>query len=165
MAAGDFHVAGPTKIYIGGTEIGWTDNDDLVSIEVRDHYRNFTRLDLGAMIAESVLAGSTATISFTMVAWDNTALWTQLGLAREIAGATVANEGKSALVGSVASAHDLTLTIEPQRLGQTKYAFGSVILASGPEYIDFGNATKRIALSFTSLGATTFATTTTTAAP
>lgn len=165
MAETDFHVQGPTTIKIDGNVIGYTDNEDLIRITMTDHIRSFTRLDQGDMIAESVLSGTTAAIEFTMVAWDDVELWTMISKARGGALATVTAEGVSGVVGSTMSTRTFALTITPSRDDQTIYAFGAVLLTSGPEYIDFGNTVKRIALAFTSTAGDAAVTTTAGAEP
>jgi len=168
-AATDFHVNGPTTIKWGAwlangnapanntlVELGKTDNEDLIRITVRDHYRTFTRNDLGDMIAESVTAGSTATIDMTLVSWNQDELLKLLRKVRQglVSTQTVDDEGKYATVGGstvTGGARLVKLYIEPTTVGETVYEFGAVMLSAGPEYIDFGNTLKRIALSFTSV--------------
>ena len=164
MAAGDFHVNGPTKIYWGPgwvatntdlDELGRTDNDDLVRITGRDHYRTFSRNDLGDMIAEAVTAGTTYTIDFTMVSWDQTEVNTLLKKCRQgnITSPAIADEGVVATIGgSVVTGGTRTVTIRivPETTGSTIYKFHAM-LSAGPEYMDMGNTVKRIALSFTSV--------------
>lgn len=137
-------------------ELGKTDNEDLIRITVRDHYRTFTRNDLGDMIAESVTAGSTATIDMTLVSWNQEELLKLLRKVRQglVNTHTTADEGKYASVGGstvTGGARLVKLYIEPTTVGETIYEFGAVMLSAGPEYIDFGNTLKRIALSFTSV--------------
>lgn len=164
MAAGDFHVNGPTKIYWGAgagvansslAELGRTDNEDLVRISGRDHYRTFSRTDLGDMIAEAVLAGTTWSIDFTMVAWDQGEVNKLIAKCRQnkTSSQGIADEGEEATVGGVVvtgGARMVTLKIEPDRTGETVYVF-NCMLSAGPEYMDMGNTVKRIALSFTSV--------------
>lgn len=164
MAAGDFHVNGPTKIYWGAgtnqsgtnlSELGRTDNEDLVRITGRDHYRTFSRSDLGDMIAEAVLAGTTWSIDFTMVAWDQGELNKLLKKCRQgaVNNPIIGDEGEEATVGGVvvtSGTRVVTIMIEPDRAGETAYRF-NCMLSAGPEYMDMGNTVKRIALSFTSV--------------
>jgi hypothetical protein len=173
-AATDFHVNGPTTIYwnVGGTsapatELGKTDNDDLIRITMRDHYRTFSRNDTGDMIAEGVVAGSTAVIDFTMVSWNQDELEKLIKRARTGGSLTagVGNEGIFATVGGSivngASPRTIALKIEPTNTGGTIYTFKNLMLSTGPEYMDFGNTLKRIAFSFTSVAGTEVAVTTT----
>lgn len=173
-AATDFHVNGPTTIYwnVGGTsapavELGKTDNDDLIRITMRDHYRTFSRNDTGDMIAESVVAGTTAVIDFTMVSWNQEELEKLIKRARTggSLAAGIANEGIFATVGGSvingASPRTIALKIEPTNTGGTIYTFKNLMLSTGPEYMDFGNTLKRIAFSFTSVASTEVAVTST----
>jgi hypothetical protein len=150
----DFHVNGPTVIKWGAstasTELGMTDNEDLIRIVGRDHYRTFTRNDTGDMIAEAVYAGTSWTIDFTMVSWNQTQLEALLGRVRSGAGG--GDEGTMANVGgTLFDGRAIALSIEGTNDGSMTYTFATVMLASGPEYIDFGNTVKRIALSFVSV--------------
>lgn len=173
MPATDFHVAGPVRIDwattgSASTQLGVTDNEDLVRITAVDHRRTFSRNDQGDMIGEVVYSGSTFTIDFTMVSWDQTELQKLVERCRvgTSAGAVTA-EGLLALVGKTginhANPNTITLKISPTTSAEIVYEFPKVLLASGPEYLDFGNTLKRIALSFvtTAYGAsaTTVATT------
>lgn len=181
-ASTDFHVAGPVTIKWGAwttgsapsvfADFGKTDNEDLVRITVRDHYRTFTRNDLGDMIAESVTAGSTASIDMTLVSWNQDELLKLLKQVRlgNVTSPAAADEGKFATVGGqtvTAGARLIGLQIIPTTVGETIYSFPSVMLSAGPEYIDFGNTLKRIALSFTSVPTATgvFSTTSVVAPP
>jgi hypothetical protein len=160
MAAKDFHINGPTVIKWGAstanTDIAYTDNDDLVRITVRDHYRTFTRNDTGDMIAEGVHAGSTATIDFTAAAWDDNQLWSLLSKARVgTITSAVASEGAFATVGAPivngSAPCVFALAVVPTNPGAVVYTFPKVMLSAGPEYIDLGNSVKRIALTFTTV--------------
>jgi hypothetical protein len=160
-AATDFHVNGPTTIMWrtsseSGTyaAIGYTDNDDLIRINVRDHKRTFSRNDQGDMVGESVYSGSTATIDFTMVAWDQNELIKIIDRVRKGttgASSTTSLEGGFATVGGVLRGsvpRTIALKIVPTNLGSVVYEFPEVMLDTGPEYMDFGNAVKRIGFSF-----------------
>jgi hypothetical protein len=174
-ASTDFHVTGPVVIswaIVGGNyaELGRTDNEDLVRISVTDHKRMFSRNDQGDMIGEIVLSGSTATVDFTMVSWNQTEIEKLIERAR-VGTSTggIAKEGLFATIGGTvvggAAPKTIKLKIEPTTSGETVYEFALVHLASGPEYMDFGNTLKRIALSFATLapasGTTTIITTST----
>lgn len=159
----DFHVTGPVKIQWAvatGTlaDLGQTDNEDLVRITVRDHHRSFSRNDQGDMMGESVLSGTTAMVDFTMIAWDQQELVKLIERAR--VGGTpayaVGDEGLFATVGGVVVNHatlakTIKLKITPVNSGAISYEFPTVMLSSGPEYMDFGNTVKRVALSFTTI--------------
>lgn len=161
MAATDFHVNGPTKIYWGAgsavedsnlVEIGRTDNEDLVRITARDHYRTFTRNDLGDMIAEAVFSGTSFSLDFTMVSWDQTELNKLLKKCRQgtAQSPVIADEGIRATVGGVVvmqGERTVTIKIDPEKVGEIAYKF-NCMLSAGPEYMDMGNTVRRIALSF-----------------
>jgi hypothetical protein len=160
MPMTDFHVSGPTKIRwgVGGTtgaldELGYTDNEDLIRISATDHKRMFSRNDQGDMVGEVVLSGTTFSIDFTMVSWDQDQLQKLINVVRTAANnGAVTAEGLFATVGGSVrtgpARRDLRLSIVPSRAGQISYTFDSLMLVSGPEYLDFGNTLKRIALSF-----------------
>lgn len=158
MPATDFHVAGPVRIDwatsgTAGTQLGVTDNEDLVRITAVDHRRTFSRNDQGDMIGEIVYSGSTFTIDFTMVSWDQGELQKLIERCRVgTAVGGVGAEGLFATVGKTginnASPNTISLKISPTTVGEIVYSFEKVLLASGPEYLDFGNTLKRIALSF-----------------
>lgn len=158
-AATDFHVNGPTSILwrksgTGSlTPLGYTDNDDLIRISMRDHYRTFSRNDTGDMIAEAVLSGTTMTIDFTMVAWNQDQLEDLLSLVRSgSTTGTIASEGLFAKIGNqVVNGSNptiLELQILPTNVGATIFTFPRVMLSSGPEVLDLGNTVKRLAFSF-----------------
>jgi hypothetical protein len=136
-------------------ELGRTDNDDLIRISGRDHIRTFSRSDLGDMIAEAVTAGTTWTIDFTMVAWDQAELNKMLKHVRQgdVTNPDIGDEGVSAEVGGVvvtSGTRSITLTIDPDKVGATRYTF-HCMMSAGPEYMDMGNTVRRIAMSFTSV--------------
>lgn len=160
MAATDFHINGPSKVsvFLGGAEgayvdLGYTDNDDLIRFTVTDHKKLLTRTDSGDMISQVVYSGTTATIDMTLVSWDETVLSRMISRLRtgyDIIGLSE-EQGNFSSVGSVArSSSDLDRFVRIGIVGAldaNRYYF-DVILNSGPEYIDFGNAAKRIAMSF-----------------
>jgi hypothetical protein len=172
MASTDFHVNGPTVVRwkIAGaqgtaTALGYTDNDDLIRISTIDHRRNYTRNDGGDMIAESVLSGTTATLDMTLVSWDETELNELISYCRTgTAGSAIGDQGKIATVGGptvTGNVRCVALEIFPANTGADAYLFNRMILTTGPEYMDLGNAVKRISMSFTSAfvaGDTVFAT-------
>lgn len=159
MPATDFHVQGPTTISwrVGGGEgnwtlLGYTDNEDLVRLTSRDHVRTFSRNDQGDMIGEAVFSGTTVTLDFTLASWDQNNLVSLLNKCRT--GATssaTAAEGSFATVGGTISSRSVGIRITPSQTKEIIYELNNLMLASGPEYIDFGNTIKRIALSFQTL--------------
>ena len=168
MAATDFHVNGPTVIgwKVAGSEgsfssLGYTDNDDLVRITATDHKRTYTRNDGGDMIAEAVYSGTTGTLDLTLVSWDEAALSGLISHCRTgTATAGVAAQGSIATVGgpilgTAGNLRTVSIQINPTNAGADVYEFPRLMLNTGPEYIDLGNAVKRVSLSFTSVWTTT----------
>lgn len=81
MPATDFHINGPTSVVLvhpsiqgGSVTLGYTDNDDLIRVEMTDHRQVFTRNDGGDMITQALHLGTSATIDMTLASWDNGAL-------------------------------------------------------------------------------------------
>ena len=155
MASTDFHINGPTVIEFknagaGGsyTSLGYTDNDDLIRISSVDHKRTYTRNNSGDMIAEAVLNGTTATLDFTLVSWDEVALATLIARCRTGTGTALADSGKIATIGRSALLNGVEIKITPTNTGADVYVFPRLMLQSGPEIIDLGNAVKRVSLSF-----------------
>jgi hypothetical protein len=166
MASTDFHINGPTVIRWyrtdggspGFVELGYTDNDDLVRVSVTDHKRIFSRNDTGDMISQVLYSGTTATLDFTMIAWDDAVLEAFLckcrtGLTAPLSGSNAqgqfASVGGVARTGNPATERVVNLVVTPvaDTPGTYYYQF-DMVLNSGPEYMDFGNAAKRIAMSF-----------------
>lgn len=168
MAATDFHINGPTVIKWSAAgadarnNLGYTDNDDLVRISMIDHKRTYTRNDGGDMIAEGVYAGSTATLDLTLVSWDEGELASLISRCRTgTASSGVASQGGIATVGKAISGNLIALEIAPTNTGADVYLFPRLMLQTGPEIMDLGNAVKRISMSFISFwvaGQSTFAT-------
>lgn len=181
MPATDFHINGPTSVVIvhpsiqgGSVTLGYTDNDDLIRVEMTDHRQVFTRNDGGDMITQALHLGTSATIDMTLASWDNGALSTMMqvtGLGN-LAGIppTSAQQGRTATVGGllvpqtdrsgtiIGSPEDRTigLVIEPLNVGSVgppavtgpmRYTFTRLMLQTGPRFMDLGNATKRLAFS------------------
>lgn len=160
MAATDFHINGPSKVvvFLGGAEgayadLGYTDNDDLIRFTATDHRKLLTRTDSGDMISQVVYSGTTATIDMTLVSWDEAVLTRMLAKLRtgdDLFGSAFF-QGEFSSVGSVArTVADLERFVTIGIVGavDANWYYFDVILNSGPEYIDFGNAAKRIAMSF-----------------
>jgi hypothetical protein len=173
MPATDFQVSGPTTIaWTDSTNfvnLGFTDNEDLIRISATNHSRSFSRNDQGDMIGEAVMSGTTFTIDFTLVSWDQAELVKLISKVRSgTASANAADEGLFATVGGTvvngATSRRIGLRITPTTSGQIVYSFPRVMLASGPEYLDFGNTLKRVALSFVTLAPASGTTVVTTSA-
>lgn len=164
----DFHVQGPCVISwkmaeAAGTAyagLGLTDNEDLIRITSRDHYRTFSRTDQGDMVGEMVFSGTTMTIDMTLVSFDQDEFVKLIHRFRSGAStpaSTAGNEGLFASVGgtlygtSSGVYRPISLKITPSRVGEIIYEFPRVAIVTGPEYIDFGNTVKRVAFSFQTL--------------
>ena len=63
-------VAGPTTIKSGTDVIGYTDNDNLPSIQFTEYFHEVKVVNRGATPAEIVTQGVTARISLALVKWD-----------------------------------------------------------------------------------------------
>lgn len=161
MAATDFHVNGPTVVKwapIGSAleDLGFTDNDDLIRITSSDHRRTYTRVDGGDMIAEAVMGGTTGTLDMTLVSYDETELSKLISRCRtgSVTSPSVAMQGLISTVGGqVVTSRLIRIQIYPKNIGADIYDFPYMMLTAGPEYIDLGNAVKRVSLSFTSVWA------------
>ena len=173
MPSTDFQVSGPTDILWADNttyvSLGRTDNEDLIRISATNHSRSFSRNDQGDMIGEAVMSGTTFTIDFTLVSWDQAELVKLISKVRTgTASSTASNEGLFATVGGTvvngATNRRIGLRITPTTSGQIVYEFPRVMLASGPEYLDFGNTLKRVALSFVTLAPASGTTVVTTSA-
>lgn len=178
MPATDFHINGPTVVVLvhpsipnGSMFLGFTDNDDLIRVEMTDHKKVFNRNDGGDMITQALHLGTTTTLDMTLVSWDHAALNTLMritGLGNVSGSPTTGDQGRTATVGGllvpqvgrqgsiIGSAADRTigLVIEPQNVanppatGPMRYTFRRLMMQTGPRFMDLGNATKRLALSW-----------------
>lgn len=68
------HIAGPTTLQVdvggGFVTLGWSDNDNLPSVQFTDHFHEVKTVASGMMPEEVVVLGTTATISVALVKWD-----------------------------------------------------------------------------------------------
>lgn len=85
-----FHVSGPTQIEIA-TDIfstwelfGYTDNDNLPSIQITDHHHEVKTVLSGNVPAEIVLTGTSARITLALVKWDAVILNQMLAASRNV---------------------------------------------------------------------------------
>jgi len=163
--SGDFHVQGPTKVLWklpsegeqAYRELGYTDNEDLIRITTRDHVRTFSRNDQGDMVGTAAYSGTTMTIDMTLISFDQDEFVKLIHRTRGGSGtpaASPANEGLFSTVGGILSDRLISIQILPTRVGEIKYLFSRVMLVTGPEYIDFGNTIKRLAMSFQTVAPT-----------
>jgi hypothetical protein len=149
-----WNTTGPTKVQIAlnaaspsWEDLGRTDNENLVRVEVEDHLRSFTRNDLGDMTAEVCVTGSTARVSFALVHWDEDVVEKVFGQFRlSNASATDADEGKYGTVGAlmVTDDHVFSLRLLTSRSGAKSYTFKYVRPVQPVGIIDFGNVEKRL---------------------
>ena len=162
----DFHVDGPTSVSISrggddtGIQLGYTTNDDMITVTVSDHRFYFHTTDSGQMYADAVTLGSTAVIRMTLVSWNQEKLqdlitWSRTGSTAPFTGAPVSgnaqSEGLTAAVGQSSDFKLINLFVTPTKIGAKGYKFKDVVLTGGPEYYDFGNAPRRVALEFTTV--------------
>ncbi len=154
-----WHCAGPTTVQVrlnpaSGdlVTLGITSNDDLVSMNVEELNRNFTRNDLGDMTAESVLTGSAAEVSATFEYWDE-AVWAQI-LGRTRRGTTDgSNEGFFAEVGRLmvgdraANSSVFTLKVLTTKVGEKSYEMKYVRIV-GHRTPEIGSTMKRLVVVF-----------------
>lgn len=72
------HIAGPTTLQVdvggGFVTLGWSDNDNLPSVQFTDHFHEVKTVASGMMPEEVVVLGTTATISVALVKWDKDVL-------------------------------------------------------------------------------------------
>ena len=164
-AVTDFHVCGPfaLQLKVGNAyvSLGYTNNEDLASIRISDHYLTFTENDSGAMISDRIALGTSATLSITLTSWDQSRLLQLISMSRlGLSSAEAFMEGVIAPPGSLSVAvmatndspapitKTLAIKLVPTTVGETAWEFKAMLLTSGPEYIDHGNTAKKIALEF-----------------
>jgi len=120
-------VAGPTSISVtvaGTTSVlGYSDNDNLPSIQFTDHQHEVKTVLRGNVPEEIVMQGTSARISLALVKWDEAVL-TSL-LAEQRGSATVPVVGRRL----VANADTFVVTIASTIVGSTMaYSFGACYL-------------------------------------
>lgn len=146
MAAG-FVVPGPTVIKIDTNILGYTDNDDLISIDFEDFNEILTSTDNGDEPAEIVYRGRIAIITANLVKWDTA----QAVLMQQPPGAT-GGEGDAGVIGSqwIAGNHHWEVAIEPITSGKFGYTFDRCIVngANSVQFSDFGNTHQRLRVQF-----------------
>lgn len=80
--ASTLQIAGPCEILVGGTQLGYSDNDNLPSVSFTDHVHEVKTVLSGANPEEIVTHGTSARISLALVKWDQAVLNTLLLAAR-----------------------------------------------------------------------------------
>jgi hypothetical protein len=142
-----FQIAGPTKVVIGNSELGRSDNDNLPQVSITDNIYEVKEVTSGATPAELVLQGLSATITVTLVKWDETVLSSTLIDQRGVATFPGRSQVGRALV---AAGGTFSLTIESLKAGQTmKYVFPRAYLRSdGMVDAQWGNRERTMTLTF-----------------
>ena len=73
-----FQIAGPTTVQVDTTgtyvQLGFSDNDNLPSIQFTDHHHEVKTVLSGNVPAEIVLTGTSARISLALVKWNQSVL-------------------------------------------------------------------------------------------
>lgn len=139
-------VAGPTRIdwYDGSTwtELGECDNDNLPQVSWNDYQHEVRTSASGATPEEVILQNSDATISFTLVKWDETELAQLEARQRGAQGTTtvgrrLVNDGGT-----------FGLRIYPRTPGKATYVFNRCYLPpGGMAQSQFGNVERRLGLT------------------
>jgi len=97
------HIAGPTTIQVdvgaGYTTLGYSDNDNLPSVQFTDHIHEVKTVASGMMPEEVVVLGTTATISVALIKWDKVVLdgllTLQRGASYGLVGTTIIASGQT----------------------------------------------------------------------
>jgi len=76
--ASTFQIAGPTVVQVDTTgtyvNLGFSDNDNLPSIQLTDNHHEVKTVTSGNVPAEIVITGTSARISLALVKWDEAKL-------------------------------------------------------------------------------------------
>jgi len=140
-------VPGPTVVYIGGSVLGYSDNDTLPSITFTDHMREIKTVQSGEAPEEVVLTNTTARISVSLVKWDEAILTTLLETQRgggevgnTVVGYRLIGEAAySALsISSVSNAQDYTFEV-------------AYLMNDGVQDSQWGNRERVLTLNFTAI--------------
>ena len=140
--AATIQVAGPTQITVDGDVLGFSDNDNLPSISFNDFIHEVKTVISGAAPEELVLQNTVATITVTLVKWDETILEGILALQRGAYGNTVV--GKQLVAG----ASTFPVNIESMQ-GNAVYIFNRCYLQpDGMADAQWGNRERTLTLTF-----------------
>lgn len=145
-------VAGPTMVVLDGSDFGLSDNDNLPTISFNDAMHEVKTVSSGAAPEEIVLQNTTATITVTVVKWDeallNTILEKQRGAA--VQGETVVGRR---LVGGTPSTPVGMFSVEIASIGQTqKYEFTHCFIRpDGISDSQWGNRERTLSLTLTAI--------------
>jgi hypothetical protein len=145
-----FQIAGPTKVMIGASELGRSDNDNLPQVSITDNIYEVKEVTSGATPAELVLQGLAATVTVTLVKYDEAILSSTLITQRGVA----TFPGRSTVGRALVSAGGtFAVTIESLMPGRTmKYVFPRAYLKSdGMVDAQWGNRERTLTLTFGAL--------------
>lgn len=144
-----FQIAGPTMVQVDTTgtyaNLGFSDNDNLPSIQLIDNHHEVKTVSSGNVPAEIVLTGTSARISLALVKWDETKLDLLLALQRGVS--------NSAAVGRVLVSGGFTFGIKITSLnnGMT-YQFDRCYLqADGHSDSQWGNRERVLTLNIAAI--------------
>lgn len=148
-------VAGPTKIQVdigaGFVDLGYSDNDSLASLTFTDHLYEVKTNERGDVPAEVVVTGLSCVLTVTLVKWDSV-VWANLIDFQRSAGASspyVATVGRT-LVNDFAGGTDFTFSCKvlPSNTGATAYTLNACYLFGDTADGNFGNAERRLTITF-----------------
>ena len=137
----------------GNTTLGRGDNNDLFRIEVTNRYADIQTNEYGEMVAQSVMVGATATVSFSLVSFDRdealklqrrsggNAAGTGLAASYPVVGA-LTNAGHS----TAGSDNTIKLTLNPDISSRIGIQVARVRVTS-LNFTDFGNKATRLVFS------------------
>jgi hypothetical protein len=150
--ASTFQVQGPTALEWSTddgstyTQIGFSGNDQLFSVDIEYSNNIITATDTGEEPAEVVYTGAIAVLTCQLVKWDVA----QVALIQVPPGGT--GEGDAGVIGSrwVTGNHSFGIQFEPVTAGRDIYTFERCIL-NGPQAVqfsDFGNKEQVLTMQF-----------------
>jgi len=155
-----FHIAGPTKVQHAiptalttFADLGRTDNDDLIRVDISTTNEIITANDTGDSPAEIIYTGTTAVITMTLVKWDSSK-WVVLtnnpGTTTEGDGGTIGTPWVSSYSSSTSEL--FAIRILPSITGEKIYTFSACYLDRQHSGIhEFGNTAKRMRLTINAM--------------
>lgn len=146
-------VAGPTMVVLDGSDFGLSDNDNLPQISFNDMMHEVKTVSSGAAPEEIVLQNTVATITVTVVKWDETVLNTILIKQRGTAGVQGETVVGRRLVGATPATPAGMFSVEIQSIGGTqKYEFTHCFIRpDGISDSQWGNRERTLSLTFTAI--------------
>ena len=156
--ASTFNIQGPTSLSIqsataGYNVLGYTDNEDLISVDIQHTLDPYTSTETGSEPAALIYTGVIATISATLIKWDTAQKDTLLGTMWEVTngapgmGVYGQNIFDSTNFGNV---ENLGVKITPTATANIEtyaYTFDTCWLDAIQE-TGWGNAPKRLVVTF-----------------